>query len=34
MPVSYDENILPLITTYTAGQQASLNGAPPLPTCK
>jgi hypothetical protein len=33
-PASYEENTLPVIATYTAGQQAPLNGAPPLPACE
>jgi hypothetical protein len=32
-PASYEENLLPVIATYTAGQQAPLSGAPPLPAC-
>jgi hypothetical protein len=32
-PASYEENTLPVIATYTAGQQAPLSSAPPLPAC-
>lgn len=32
-PVTYTENLLPVIATYAPGSQPPLSGAPPLPTC-